>query len=57
MDFDPGCVATAEGQAGGPEADFHRVAERGKPDDLDFFALQHAQIEESLDERGIALKR
>ena len=56
MHLDAGGVAAAEGQPGGAQADFHRVAQRGETDDFDFFAFEHTHVEEPLDQGRIALE-
>jgi hypothetical protein len=57
VDFDSGGVLAAERQPCGAEADFHRIAQWGEADNFDLFTFEHAHVEESLDQRRIALKR
>jgi hypothetical protein len=57
MDFDARRVVAAEAQPRVAEAEFHRVAEWGKPDDFQFLAFEDAQVHEPLDQRRVALER
>jgi hypothetical protein len=57
MDFDARRVSAPHGQAGGAQANFHRIAERGEPDHLKLRPLDHSQFQQPLHDRGVALKR
>jgi hypothetical protein len=50
-----GGFTAAEAQAIIPQADFHRIAEGGKTQHLDFFPFQQAHFQESLNQKIIPL--
>ena len=57
VDFNPRDILAAERQPCRSQANFHRVAERGKADNLDLLALEHAQFGQPLHNRVVALQR
>jgi hypothetical protein len=45
VNFDPRGIPAAKAQAGGSQANFHRVPERRESDDFDLFPFEHSEVQ------------